>query len=162
MRRRSERSKRSFFFSFAASVLSFRARACVCRVVCGDDGGVGWFSCDDGGTALATQNVRHRDFYNVRKVDTHVHLASIMNQKHLLTFIKRKLKNHPDVSEFPFPTCRHLSWDLQSHPFLYRRYHLGTGRGDRSRWEGADPGTGVSESQHVCARAECGHFGRTC
>lgn len=42
------------------------------------------------------KNVRHRDFYNVRKVDTHVHLASIMNQKHLLTFIKRKLKNHPD------------------------------------------------------------------
>ncbi|OAF68023.1 hypothetical protein A3Q56_04241, partial [Intoshia linei] len=34
----------------------------------------------------------HRDFYNVRKVDTHVHAASCMNQKHLLRFIKHKLK----------------------------------------------------------------------
>eukprot|EP01135_Chromosphaera_perkinsii_P004418 Nk52_evm21s280 gene=Nk52_evmTU21s280 len=37
----------------------------------------------------------HRDFYNVRKVDTHVHLASCMNQKHLLRFIKKKLKTEP-------------------------------------------------------------------
>lgn len=34
----------------------------------------------------------HRDFYNVRKVDTHVHHTACMNQKHLLRFIKRKLK----------------------------------------------------------------------
>ncbi|KIJ64424.1 hypothetical protein HYDPIDRAFT_89984 [Hydnomerulius pinastri MD-312] len=34
----------------------------------------------------------YRDFYNVRKVDTHVHLASCMNQKHLLRFIKSKMK----------------------------------------------------------------------
>ncbi|KAJ1914510.1 AMP deaminase [Mycoemilia scoparia] len=39
--------------------------------------------------------VPHRDFYNVRKVDTHVHLAACMNQKHLLRFIKYKLKNEP-------------------------------------------------------------------
>uniref|UniRef100_A0A8C8SYM9 AMP deaminase n=1 Tax=Pelusios castaneus TaxID=367368 RepID=A0A8C8SYM9_9SAUR len=30
----------------------------------------------------------HRDFYNVRKVDTHIHAAACMNQKHLLKFIK--------------------------------------------------------------------------
>lgn len=40
--------------------------------------------------------VPHRDFYNVRKVDTHVHHSCCMNQKHLLRFIKSKLKNHPD------------------------------------------------------------------
>ncbi|EFA76108.1 AMP deaminase [Heterostelium album PN500] len=38
----------------------------------------------------------HRDFYNVRKVDTHVHHSSSMNQKHLLKFIKRKLKDSPN------------------------------------------------------------------
>ena len=40
--------------------------------------------------------VPHRDFYNCRKVDTHVHLAAAMNQKHLLRFIKRKVRYHPD------------------------------------------------------------------
>ncbi|KAJ2333640.1 AMP deaminase, partial [Coemansia sp. RSA 2681] len=40
--------------------------------------------------------VPHRDLYNVRKVDGHVHLASAMNQKHLLRFIKYKIKNEPD------------------------------------------------------------------
>ncbi|KAH7925575.1 AMP deaminase [Leucogyrophana mollusca] len=41
------------------------------------------------------KSVPHRDFYNVRKVDTHVHLASCMNQKHLLRFIKSKMKRSP-------------------------------------------------------------------
>ncbi|OLY77992.1 AMP deaminase [Smittium mucronatum] len=45
---------------------------------------------------LECKNVPHRDFYNVRKVDTHVHLASCMNQKHLLRFIKFKIKTEPD------------------------------------------------------------------
>jgi hypothetical protein len=36
------------------------------------------------------------DFYNIRKVDTHVHLASCMNQKHLLRFIKKKLRTSSD------------------------------------------------------------------
>lgn len=40
--------------------------------------------------------VPHRDFYNVRKVDTHVHLSSCMTQKHLLHFIKHKLATFPD------------------------------------------------------------------
>ncbi|KAI0278278.1 AMP deaminase [Russula aff. rugulosa BPL654] len=43
----------------------------------------------------------HRDFYNVRKVDTHVHHSSSMNQKHLLRFIKAKMKrNSQDVVIF--------------------------------------------------------------
>lgn len=75
---------------------------------------------------LASQKaVQHRDFYNIRKVsmeqartisrkrntrdlprrtfssfpfqvDTHIHAASCMNQKHLLRFIKKTLKNHAD------------------------------------------------------------------
>ncbi|BEJ16660.1 hypothetical protein CspHIS471_0600610 [Cutaneotrichosporon sp. HIS471] len=40
--------------------------------------------------------VPHRDFYNVRKVDTHIHHSASMNQKHLLRFIKRKLRRCPD------------------------------------------------------------------
>ncbi|KAK0546795.1 AMP deaminase [Tilletia horrida] len=42
------------------------------------------------------KRVPHRDFYNVRKVDTHVHHSASMNQKHLLRFIKAKIKRHPD------------------------------------------------------------------
>ncbi|ODV83441.1 hypothetical protein CANARDRAFT_203016 [[Candida] arabinofermentans NRRL YB-2248] len=38
----------------------------------------------------------HRDFYNVRKVDTHVHHSACMNQKHLLRFIKHKMRHCPD------------------------------------------------------------------
>ena len=38
----------------------------------------------------------HRDFYNVRKVDTHVHHSAAMNGKFLLRFIKRKLAGFPD------------------------------------------------------------------
>ncbi|CAN6653288.1 AMP deaminase [Trichomonascus vanleenenianus] len=38
----------------------------------------------------------HRDFYNVRKVDTHVHHSACMNQKHLLRFIKYKMKKYPN------------------------------------------------------------------
>ena len=40
--------------------------------------------------------VPHRDFYNLRKVDTHVHHSACMNQKHLLRFIKSKLKKSPN------------------------------------------------------------------
>ncbi|KAI0917417.1 hypothetical protein AcW1_007385 [Taiwanofungus camphoratus] len=41
------------------------------------------------------KGVPHRDLYNVRKVDTHVHHSSSMNQKHLLRFIKSKMKRSP-------------------------------------------------------------------
>jgi len=45
---------------------------------------------------LAQKSAPHRDFYNVRKVDTHVHHSSCMNQKHLLRFIKSKLRKDSD------------------------------------------------------------------
>ncbi|XP_059806100.1 AMP deaminase 2-like isoform X2 [Hypanus sabinus] len=44
----------------------------------------------------AQKKVPHRDFYNIRKVDTHIHASSCMNQKHLLRFIKRTMKKNPD------------------------------------------------------------------
>ncbi|XP_077524434.1 AMP deaminase isoform X4 [Amblyomma americanum] len=50
---------------------------------------------------LAAQKaVPHRDFYNIRKVDTHVHAASCMNQKHLLRFIKKMMKMHSEDHVF--------------------------------------------------------------
>jgi len=45
---------------------------------------------------LAQKSAPHRDFYNVRKVDTHVHHSACMHQKHLLRFIKSKLRKEPD------------------------------------------------------------------
>ncbi|XP_035542113.1 AMP deaminase-like [Juglans regia] len=45
---------------------------------------------------LAQKSAPHHDFYNIRKVDTHVHHSACMNQKHLLRFIKSKLKKEPD------------------------------------------------------------------
>ncbi|SCV71163.1 BQ2448_2751 [Microbotryum intermedium] len=42
------------------------------------------------------KRVSHRDFYNVRKVDTHVHHSASMNQKHMLRFIKSKMKRCPN------------------------------------------------------------------
>ncbi|KAL5149862.1 AMP deaminase [Glycine soja] len=45
---------------------------------------------------LSQKSAPHRDFYNVRKVDTHVHHSACMNQKHLLRFIKSKLRKEPD------------------------------------------------------------------
>jgi AMP deaminase len=49
--------------------------------------------------------VPHRDFYNVRKVDTHIHHSASMNQKHLLRFIKSKLRRSPEVSAQDWPPC---------------------------------------------------------
>ena len=48
---------------------------------------------------LAQKSAPHRDFYNIRKVDTHVHHSACMNQKHLLRFIKSKLRKEPDEVE---------------------------------------------------------------
>ncbi|XP_065905630.1 AMP deaminase 1-like isoform X1 [Dysidea avara] len=45
----------------------------------------------------AQKSIPHRDFYNVRKVDTHVHAASCMNQKHLLQFIKKQMKTQRNM-----------------------------------------------------------------
>lgn len=44
----------------------------------------------------ASKKNPHRDFYNVRKVDTHVHHSACMNQKHLLRFIKKKMRTSSD------------------------------------------------------------------
>lgn len=46
----------------------------------------------------AQKEVPHRDFYNCRKVDTHIHASACMNQKHLLRFMKKTMKkNSSDV-----------------------------------------------------------------
>ncbi|XP_041131803.1 AMP deaminase 3-like isoform X2 [Polyodon spathula] len=42
------------------------------------------------------KSVPHRDFYNVRKVDTHIHAAACMNQKHLLKFIQTTYEEEAD------------------------------------------------------------------
>lgn len=41
---------------------------------------------------LAQKAAPHRDFYNIRKVDTHIHHSACMHNKHLLRFIKSKLR----------------------------------------------------------------------
>jgi len=70
---------------------------------------------------LASQKaIPHRDFYNIRKVDTHIHAASCMNQKHLLRFIKKTLKNHANevvsgdgmTLKQVFETMKLTSYDL--------------------------------------------------
>jgi len=55
-----------------------------------------------------SKRVPHRDFYNVRKVDTHVHHSACMNQKHLLRFIKSKMKKCPDEVVM-FRDAKHLT-----------------------------------------------------
>ncbi|KAM9817083.1 AMP deaminase 3 [Neosynchiropus ocellatus] len=42
------------------------------------------------------KGVPHRDFYNVRKVDTHIHAAACMSQKHLLNFIQKTYNKEAD------------------------------------------------------------------
>ncbi|KAM7541544.1 hypothetical protein Aperf_G00000019809 [Anoplocephala perfoliata] len=51
---------------------------------------------NEGGETLEQKNVPHRDFYNIRKVDTHVHASSCMNQKHLLRFIKKCIRTRQE------------------------------------------------------------------
>lgn len=58
----------------------------------------------------AQKSVPHRDFYNIHKVDTHVHAASCMNQKHLLRFIKKRIRVDADVI-----VCK-VSFDRTSPP----------------------------------------------
>lgn len=57
-----------------------------------------------------SKKVPHRDFYNVRKVDTHVHHSACMNQKHLLRFIKSKMKKFPNEVVL-FRDGKHLTLD---------------------------------------------------
>jgi len=42
-----------------------------------------------------SRNCPHRDFYNVRKVDNNVSHSACMNKKHLLRFIKSRIKQCP-------------------------------------------------------------------
>lgn len=41
---------------------------------------------------LQLQSISHRDFYNVRKIDTHVHHSAAMRAKQLLEFIIKKME----------------------------------------------------------------------
>uniref|UniRef100_A0A8C9GG85 AMP deaminase n=1 Tax=Piliocolobus tephrosceles TaxID=591936 RepID=A0A8C9GG85_9PRIM len=44
-----------------------------------------------------SSRIIHRDFYNIRKVDTHVHHSACMQQKTLLRFIRNKYNDEPDT-----------------------------------------------------------------
>ena len=57
---------------------------------------------------LAQKTAPHRDFYNIRKVDTHVHHSASFNQKHLLRFIKSKLRKEPDEVSGCVRVCVHV------------------------------------------------------
>jgi AMP deaminase len=63
------------------------------------------------------QKSSHRDFYNVRKVDTHVHHSAAMNAKYLLRFIERKLEFSPDDLVLPDLTLRQLFANLKIDPY---------------------------------------------
>ncbi|KAM8938739.1 AMP deaminase 3 [Pelodytes ibericus] len=67
------------------------------------------------------KSVPHRDFYNVRKVDTHIHAAACMNQKHLLRFIKHTYRTESDrvVTEKDGKkmTLKELFESLHMHPY---------------------------------------------
>lgn len=45
---------------------------------------------------MSKYKVRRNNYFYSFQVDTHIHAASCMNQKHLLRFIKKTLKNHAD------------------------------------------------------------------
>ncbi|PHH78515.1 hypothetical protein CDD83_3975 [Cordyceps sp. RAO-2017] len=67
-----------------------------------------------------SKKVPHRDFYNVRKVDTHVHHSACMNQKHLLRFIKSKMKKHPNEVVL-FRDGKHLTL-AEAHTDSFHRF----------------------------------------
>ncbi|XP_065179539.1 AMP deaminase 2-like isoform X3 [Sycon ciliatum] len=56
---------------------------------------------NEGREVASAKRCPHRDFYNVRKVDTHVHAASWMNHKHLLRFMKKRAREDKDT-----PVCQ--------------------------------------------------------
>jgi AMP deaminase len=63
----------------------------------------------------------HRDFYNVRKVDTHIHHSAAMNAKFLLRFIRRKARFYGDDVVMLFKegkpvTLREVFEDLGVNP----------------------------------------------
>ncbi|KAK9404597.1 AMP deaminase 1 [Crotalus adamanteus] len=66
------------------------------------------------------KNNPHRDFYNCRKVDTHIHAAACMNQKHLLRFIKKSYRTDAERVVYKYKnetlTLRQLFEKLSLHP----------------------------------------------
>ncbi|XP_041954443.1 AMP deaminase 1 isoform X3 [Alosa sapidissima] len=67
------------------------------------------------------KNNPHRDFYNTRKVDTHIHAAACMNQKHLLRFIKKSYREDCDRVVHKLKgkevTLKELFDHLKMHPY---------------------------------------------
>uniref|UniRef100_A0A8C2U691 AMP deaminase n=1 Tax=Coturnix japonica TaxID=93934 RepID=A0A8C2U691_COTJA len=67
------------------------------------------------------KNNPHRDFYNCRKVDTHIHAAACMNQKHLLRFIKKSYRVDADRVVYDSKgeklTLKQLFQKLNLHPY---------------------------------------------
>ncbi|XP_063064757.1 AMP deaminase 1 isoform X3 [Engraulis encrasicolus] len=67
------------------------------------------------------KNNPHRDFYNTRKVDTHIHAAACMNQKHLLRFIKKSYRVDVDRTVHKIQgkevTMKELFDHLKMHPY---------------------------------------------
>ncbi|XP_012405075.1 AMP deaminase 1 [Sarcophilus harrisii] len=67
------------------------------------------------------KNNPHRDFYNCRKVDTHIHAAACMNQKHLLRFIKKSYQVDADRMVYNTKektlTLKELFTKLNMHPY---------------------------------------------
>ncbi|XP_069489503.1 AMP deaminase 1-like [Ambystoma mexicanum] len=63
----------------------------------------------------------HRDFYNCRKVDTHIHAAACMNQKHLLRFIKKTYRTDSErvvcSSKGKTATLKEVFAQLNLHPY---------------------------------------------
>ncbi|XP_074833675.1 AMP deaminase 1 isoform X2 [Carettochelys insculpta] len=67
------------------------------------------------------KNNPHRDFYNCRKVDTHIHAAACMNQKHLLRFIKKSYRVDAERVVYDAKgkklTLKQLFQQLNLHPY---------------------------------------------
>ncbi|XP_053249535.1 AMP deaminase 1 isoform X1 [Podarcis raffonei] len=67
------------------------------------------------------KNNPHRDFYNCRKIDTHIHAAACMNQKHLLRFIKKSYRENSErvvyKSKDKTLTLKQLFEQLNLHPY---------------------------------------------
>ncbi|XP_073176305.1 AMP deaminase 1 isoform X3 [Lepidochelys kempii] len=67
------------------------------------------------------KNNPHRDFYNCRKVDTHIHAAACMNQKHLLHFIKKSYRVDAERVVYDAKgkklTLKELFQQLNLHPY---------------------------------------------
>lgn len=60
-----------------------------------------------------------KDFYNIIKVDNHVHLAAAMTGRHLLEFMLKKLKDSPDDKVLKDKSGNHLTLKEaleQAHP----------------------------------------------